>query len=608
MFALRALFALMFLVGGSFQQAPTLKCESDLPPPSFGMYYSGFPSRTNQKCTFSFVKSLADIDRAKAATYISNRERIVAIAFMNSSLSQLPDKMFSTYMNIKRLDASHLVLSEGIVDTAFAGTNAWETIDLSYNSLKTILARTFATLKVKFLDLSYNEIETIDEKAFQGADVDKLDLSHNKLKAIKFLNSFSYFDVVELSSNFLDSFQLETKKDGFSTARGIFGTVNPPKIFLQENKFSTFDCSSTIRIGTVVLSQNPALAELKMNSCDIDVIDVTDCTNLKKVSLNDNLVSFTARDVKLNDFEVGKATSLRSLSLKNASLTASAIESIMKMENLTVLDLSYNNIGALNESTFAKLKNLQKLALKASNISNIVFGTFSHQHVVETLDISDNNLGVFDMNMIFSMSALTTLDISGNDLESLVNVESAHFTFTALSKIDLTNNKWACSYLMRIIKILRVYKVNLARSNVEETGTNIHGIKCVHHQGDENLIEPLSPETKNLTELRDKMNELIEEVGKITVFKNSIDSRMKQVEQRVDNQVITFSAQRAEKSQVVEVKNSAVLESSLTIICLCLLVFIAFKLVVFIKRNFISRAKPMPSYSERHLAMTVDDF
>jgi len=204
---------------------------------------------------------------------------------------------------------------------------------------------------------------------------------------------------------------------------------------------------------------------------------------------------------------------------------------------------------------------------------------------------------------------LLTLNLAGNDLKTLENVESAHFTFTLLQKIDLSNNKWSCKYLLSLIKIFRVYKVVMTLENVEEGGTNIHGVKCEHFEGEDDLIEPLSQSGSNLTEIRDKMNELIGEVSKNTQFKNSIEARLSRVEGRIDNQVMTSSALQSEKSsQVIEVKNSSLLETVLVLSGICLLVVILFKCVVYIKQNFLGQPKKMRAASERHLAMCVDDF
>lgn len=340
------------------------------------------------------------------------------------------------------------------------------------------------------------------------------------------MNSFNSFNLLELNSNlFVELGKIEVKKESWVNRRGIFGDPEYPKIFLQSNKLKKVDCSSTIRLSSLNLEENSELSEISLNECAIDSVDVSNCAGLKKVSSNDNLKSFTAKNTNLIDIDFSTAKSLTTLMLDNASISAASVDKIMKMENLTYLDLSHNSLGPLNISTFAKLKNLQFLFLKATNISDIQFGTFSHQHVVKQFDISDNHLRFFDMNMIFSMNSLLVLDLSGNDLETLVNVDNAHFMFTLLNKIDLSNNKWPCTYLMRLVKIFRVYKVALTRSNLEENGTNLHGISCVHVDGQDDMVAPLSSDAANITDVRSKINEMIEEMGRNAQFRISVENR-----------------------------------------------------------------------------------
>lgn len=599
---------LTLLFGQSLQQEANYKCVSETSFRVFGMssYYDR-PARYT--CSFENVKSVADMAAVNRTTSLAVSQRATSIVFVNSSLSQLPEKMFASYPNVKVLDASRLVV-EQIHPSAFFDVKSWDSIDISKNSVKTVSARTFATMQIKSLDLSQNLIESIDETAFLNAEIEKINLSFNKLKSITFLNSFNYFNLVQLQSNSLESFgNIEVKKDGWLSRRGIFNEeAEYPKIYLQNNKFKKFECTSSIRINSLALEENPTLTDVDLNECAIDEIDVSNCENLNEMTFNDNLLVFTAKNVKFNQIEMNDVTSLKTLSLANSSITRAMFDYISKMENLTFLDLSYIPLGPLNISTFAKLKSLQFLYLKATNISNIQFGTFSHQHSVKILDISDNHLGYFDMNMIFSMNSLLSLDLSGNDLMSLENVESAHFTFTLLQKIDLSNNRWPCQYLMRLIKIFRVYKVALTRSNVEEAETNVHGIGCVHTEGDETPLDPLPPGGSNLTDIRDKMNQLIEEVAK---NKNNVEMRVRQIENKLEDKLTSaakFEALRSEKPSSMVVKNSALLESTLMIVCICFTVFIAMKAYVFVKDNFFRRPRQARTDSHRTLSMNVDDF
>lgn len=604
------LMILAMLVCGSLQQDATYKCEAESNL-RFSVFSSSYYEKpTKYRCTFQNIKKFEDLALAQKTsppTGIYN-QRINSLIFVNSSLSQLPDKMFATFSGVRTLDASRLVLDE-ISTSAFFGTSSWDSIDLSNNNIKEITARTFASLTIKLLDLSMNRLEKIDEKAFVGAEIEKINLAFNKLKSTQFLNSFSFFNLVELNDNLLQNLdELKVKTDGWLARRLLFTEdVEYPKFFLQNNKIKSFNCSSNIRINSVNMEYNPLLSDLNMNQCAIDEINVSNCGGLYAINLNSNLTGFTANNVKMNNVEITGGDSLTSLSLSNSSLTRGAFDDVMTFENLTLLDLSYVNIGPLNISTFAKLKALQFLTLKATNISNIQFGTFSHQHLVKHFDISENTLGFFDMNMIFSMNSLLSLDISGNGLTSLENVDSAHFTFTLLQKIDLSNNKWPCNYLMRLIKIFRVYKVTLASSNLEETGTNIHGISCLHVNGEDDIIEPLSHDSTNNSDIREKMNEMLNEVTKNSQYRVNVELRLRQLENKVDNRISSAALHDSETKQNIEVRNSALLEAALIIVCICFVVFISTKTFVYMKRNFFGRSRAMRASSERTLSMTVDD-
>lgn len=602
----------LLLIGSSLQQKASFKCDTEPSIRMSAFYSSSFDRFTKYRCTFENIKSLDDVTKSQSSGISpATTARVSTIVFLNSSLSQLPDKMFASFESVKKIDASRLVLDD-ISSSAFFNLKFLDLVDLSNNNLRKLNPRTFASMQIKMLDLSMNLIEAIDDTTFTNAEIEKLNLASNKLKSIRFINSLKTFNVLELNNNAIETFnKIELKADGWISRAGIFGDPEYPKIYLQNNKLTKIDCSSTIKIESLTLENNPQLTEINLNQCAIDEIDVSNCSSLKKVAMNENLLGFTAKNVRSVNIELSDAKSLTTLVLPNTTISQNVFDSIMKMENLTYLDLSYVDIGPLNVSTFSKLKQLQFLYLKATNISNIQFGTFSHQHGVKVLDISDNKLGYFDMNMIFSMSSLLSLDLSSNDLASLENYESAHFTFTLLQKIDLSNNKWPCGYLMGLIKIFRVYKVALTRSNLEEDGNNVHGVSCIHVEG-EVLIEPLSPGSNNFTQIREKVNELINEIARISQSKTRLETRLNKVESKIDYQAGSATASAAlrseNSSQNIEVKNSALLESALVIVCLCCTVFMAMKIFAYVKRNFLGRKKHMRAASEHTLSMVVDDY
>ena len=129
----------------------------------------------------------------------------------------------------------------------------------------------------------------------------------------------------------------------------------------------------------------------------------------------------------------------------------------------------------------------------------------------------------------------------------------------------------------------------------------------MHVEGQDDIVSPLEI-SSNVTDIREKMNEIIEEMGKNTQFRANTDSRMKQMEMRIDNQLNSVAASAALRSdkETVEVQNSTLLESALIIVCICFTIFMALKTVDYAKRNFLGRPRPMRAASENTLSMNVD--
>jgi hypothetical protein len=152
-----------------------------------------------------------------------------------------------------------------------------------------------------------------------------------------------------------------------------------------------------------------------------------------------------------------------------------------------------------------------------------------------------------------------------------------------------------------------LHRVSLARSNLEETKTNLHGIACIHVEGEDNVVSTLDS-SANFTDIKAKMNEIIEEIGKIKEFKINTATRLSQMENRVDNfnSVANTAALKSEKTENLHVQNSALLETALIIVCICFIVFMSLQVFNYVKRNFLGRPKPMRASSENPLTMNVE--
>lgn len=606
---IKIIILITIYVSGSKQDKPTAECQRDTRLFfSADRYFNGLRS----KCTFNNVNSFEDF-KAASSNISLGAQNIISIAFNDSNLSEFPDRMFASYQNLRSLDGSNLrleYLSQNILGNIFSMDN----IDLSFNLLKVLGSKIFANKKLKYLNLANNMINSIDDSAFSGSEIEKLNLEQNKIKNLAFVNGLKFFNLLQLNDNEIDKFDNVkiSRSDWIAPRDSIFGVVYP-SINLANNKLNTFDCKSTLKFTLIELKSNSELKSLDLGECAITLLDVSDCLNIKNVKFSDNLQGFTAKNVKFDDIDFTHAQSLETLKLSNNSLKPEILSEIMKLENLTTLDISYNEIGPLNISTFSKLKKLTSLGLKSTKVSNIQFGTFSHQNGVRMFDISDNNLGSFDMQMIYSMTSLTTLDLSGNELTELTNLDAAHNTFALLEKIDLTNNKWTCNYLLRLVKIMRAYRVVLTHSYIEEHQSNINGIYCRHVPGEDNVVEPLSPNASNITDIREKMNEIVNQLSKETDRRNNIDVRLLAIERQINSKTIGATSSEALRSdkvvEIVQIQNSTLFEMTFVIVLGSFIIFITLKIVVYVRRNFMSQIRPMRvGLSENTLAMNVDDY
>jgi len=134
--------------------------------------------------------------------------------------------------------------------------------------------------------------------------------------------------------------------------------------------------------------------------------------------------------------------SLSILSLSSNRLNGSLqLDDLLKLRNLTVLDLSYNNIS-INENDAnadqTTFPNFMFLYLASCNLQT--FPKFlRNQSTLEYLDLSNNQIQGVVPNWIWKLQLLQQLDISHNFLTEL---ESSLQNFTSnLILIDLHNNQ-----------------------------------------------------------------------------------------------------------------------------------------------------------------------
>lgn len=89
------------------------------------------------------------------------------------------------------------------------------------------------------------------------------------------------------------------------------------------------------------------------------------------------------------------------------------------LENLQLLDLSYNFLSSITQEMFSTLRSLRELHLTQNQLKNIEGGTFRNLTRLEKLFISGNELIEIQPTALHGLKSLTILDAGNNNLKKI---------------------------------------------------------------------------------------------------------------------------------------------------------------------------------------------
>uniref|UniRef100_H3A6Q6 Trophoblast glycoprotein n=2 Tax=Latimeria chalumnae TaxID=7897 RepID=H3A6Q6_LATCH len=202
-------------------------------------------------------------------------------------------------------------------------------------------------------------------------------------------------------------------KDLTAVPRGI-----PPYV---KNLFITGNDIAWLRSDSFPRSLEQ-LTTLNLSGNKIEVVDAqafAGLPNLRQLDLSHN------RILRFSPEAFSAKSPLQELNLSKALLNRSYVEEIGELlqngtfQNLSKLELAYNNFLFLPYNMFSALPSLRHLDLKNNSIVGLSEGTF-------------NNL------------RLETLDLSGNALKDLKNATLSQLGAQENLKIALDSNPWLC--------------------------------------------------------------------------------------------------------------------------------------------------------------------
>ncbi|GBP63644.1 Protein artichoke [Eumeta japonica] len=312
-------------------------------------------------------------------------------------------------------------------------------LNMSNNYLTSIPIASFDSMSaLKWLDLSNNYIDLLDVMSFDGIKrLEHLDLSHNRLVD---LNS-ALLRFTELRDLYL-SYNSITKLN----VRDFKNLIKLRLLDLKHNSLLSLDhhiFSNTANLISVDLSYN------SINTVFNDIFS-SNSTSLHTVDISHN---------KLNNLpkSVFKGNELKKFSIQGNELEGDLERGIFDgLQNVDILDLSGQNLSAINNYAFFGCNKLTVLILANNKLINLQVNSMRLLSQLVTLDISKNKL----QNIDFDKSDLRVLDsfIAKDNVISHINNDTFS-NLTNLQYLDLSNNaiinieKYAFQSLLNLINL-----------------------------------------------------------------------------------------------------------------------------------------------------------
>ena len=333
-------------------------------------------------------------------------DSLLVLDLSNNHIMTIENGTFITNILLERLYLKNNSL-DSINNELFSNLHELQFLDLSWNKLE--LAENFEDIfselwRLVILDLSHNRLKSVVQSLFKGlTSLQKLDLSHNQIKTLEegSLYHMSNLYELELSHNQL----LSLGEESFTGLLGLslLDLTNNTLVDLHPNIFKH--------------SSNLKEIYLKENNFQSIPNALENLSFLKVLDISKNFIEafepFVFRDVG----------NLVLLNISYNILTSLQETSLRGLTSLRVFDVSNNDIIEIKQEAFSKASNIKLLNFSSNRLSDIN-GYFSAMEKLEFLDLSGNNIKMFDYS--FLPRQLLKLNIENNKIKRLGNYYKVH--------------------------------------------------------------------------------------------------------------------------------------------------------------------------------------
>ncbi|XP_029173083.1 chaoptin isoform X2 [Nylanderia fulva] len=398
-------------------------------------------------------------------------EHLKALSLATNNLDAVPVAALSRCQRLLHLNLGYNKISH-VESGDFEWAEDLEILLLRNNILTKLKAETFKGAgKLKELSLSFNHLTELDDDCFVGMEdsLDILELSFAFATDVfpqRALRPLSNLRWLVLDNNNFQTIEA-TAFYSFQQLRYINMESNrlhylPERIFLSSVHPELRD----VKLGYNFLEAIPEssfhnlteLLSLDLTGNRIKVLasgSIMDCPKLVTISLAYNRIQKMERNalyglssLRFLHLEFNKLTVLDLAAIAeiggpdfalNVSYNAIAyVDSGSTMNNLTRLDLGFNNISHLSADTFYGTPDLKSLNLRSNFLTTIDSGTFAFPHL-EILDLSDNKIDTLRKQSFHGLESLQRLDLGGNEIVQLSTEQFRNLK--SLRILNLSSNK-----------------------------------------------------------------------------------------------------------------------------------------------------------------------
>ncbi|CAN1168378.1 Receptor-like protein 6 [Linum perenne] len=380
----------------------------------------------NLSCWVSCVKKL---EISNLALLVQNLTQLTHLRLDGVNLSAQGNEwghvLSSSLLNLEELSLSTCSLS-GPLDPSLSKLQSLSLLNLHHNNFSSLIPDSLAELKnlTTLRMANCGLIGTFPKKIAQSLTLlEYLDLSNNQLQGPipRSIFELSSLDTLSLSNNrFI----------------GIIPTSICNASFLQVVDFSNNNLNDTIPSCLLKDLKKLSVLDLRGNMLTGKIPDTFQTSSaLQTLDLSNNQLQ---GPIPRSIFEL---PSLRVLFLSSNRFRGSVqLSWIHTLQNLTWLDLSYNNLtvdaNINNSSPLSTFPQLEYLYIRSCNLRT--FPELGNLSELSELDLSDNNINGVVPRWIMESTTLVQLNLSHNNL---VGFELHRFSFSRLQLLDKHDNQ-----------------------------------------------------------------------------------------------------------------------------------------------------------------------